>query len=191
MYTFTSESRPIFGFNFRNSVEHMACSFRVDPLFNCTFCSCVLSALLFVLYIPVFLVEIPFSFLPFSLPSVSAPCSYLHPYLLPVSAILSTNPTLSRLLSCSYLLVCASRKLYLCHTLSPKLNICLYALLGIREKRSRVSKDLKDILVIFLIQKKKKKIKWESGFIFKSELMVIIRFGLSTTLLVLRLLLQY
>lgn len=100
-----TESMALFGFNFTNSVEHMACSFRVDPLFNCTFVP-VSSVLFYLSCIPVVRVEIPFSFLAFSLPSVSALCSCLHPYLLPVSAVLSSDPTLSRLLSCSFLLVC-------------------------------------------------------------------------------------
>lgn len=119
MYSFTSESRALFGFNFTNSVEHMACSFRVDPLFNCTFVP--VSVLFYLCCIPVFLVEIAFSFLAFSLPSVFALCSCLHPYLLPVSAILSSDPTLSRLCVC----VWSQKIVYLCHTLSPKLDMGL------------------------------------------------------------------
>ncbi len=125
MYSFTTESRALLGFNFTNSVEHMACSFRVEPLFYCTFVP-VSSVLFYLCCIPVFRVEITFSFLAFSLPSVSALCSCLHPYLLPVSAILSSDPTLSRLLSCSFQLVCVLPENCICVTLCPQSLICAF-----------------------------------------------------------------
>lgn len=130
MYTFATQSKAIFGFNFRNSVQHMASSFRVDPVFNYTFVP--VSSLLFLCRIPVFLVEIRFLFLPFAFPSVPFQCLCLH--LLPVSAILSSNPTLSRLCYLALCCVCAcclkfsvrfQQIVYLCHTLSPKLDVLM------------------------------------------------------------------
>lgn len=136
MYTFATQSKAIFGFNFRNSVQHMASSFRVDPVFNYTFVP--VSSLLFLCRIPVFLVEIPFLFSPFAFPSVPFQCLCLH--LLPVSAILSSNPTLSRLCYLALCCVCACvvwNFVYLCHTLSPKLDVLMRVWHGRKEGHGR------------------------------------------------------
>jgi len=142
MYTFTSVSRAIFGFNFRNSVEHMACSFRVNPLFNCTFVPVSSVLFSFVLLYPCLSCGDTFLF-PASLSHL---CLLLVHFCIPISCLsLLSYPLILHcpgcypaLISwCVCVCVCAhappENVIYV--TLCPQSSICVFMLFSESGKR--------------------------------------------------------
>lgn len=147
MYTFATQSKAIFGFNFRNSVQHMASSFRVDPVFNYTFVP--VSSLFVLCCIAVFLPKITFLTVRFPICAcfnvcVCISCLSLLSYALILHCPCSVIFLFVVCVCCLNFSVSFQRSVYLCQTLSPKLDV--FMRVWKPEKRGQsLAADLKHI----------------------------------------------